>query len=299
MSARPRIPQTPRLRTANGVFFTPSARMCSARPSIRRSHTRRVASGVTSRAPMPVPPVVTINRTSSARRMIMSSILVESSGTTSRTTTENFNFSSSWATAGPDWSSRSPCEQESLTVTTAAVREESAIEQNVFLLLAAFPGRRSGSSRGRGNRGGGGRLRLGAAFALRFVEQAQAFHQETLGVELGSFLAGFAFEVELKIPSRPAQDFEDGFVADQRSVGGMFDLAFDEEHFAFFAFVAERKPAALASHFERLHEVDDVHLREIAAHDAVGRSGLGHLLERDAVDHALHPPRGILEEEGL
>ena len=54
--AFPRTPQTPRLKAANRVFLRPSARMRSDTPSIRRSQTARVASGVTSRAAMPVPP---------------------------------------------------------------------------------------------------------------------------------------------------------------------------------------------------------------------------------------------------
>ena len=43
----PWTPHAPRLSTANQVFSIPSARMSSARPSISRSHTARVASGVT------------------------------------------------------------------------------------------------------------------------------------------------------------------------------------------------------------------------------------------------------------
>ena len=54
-------PHRPRLNAASGVCFDPSARMRSASPSTSRSHTICVASGVTSRAASPVPPVVTIS----------------------------------------------------------------------------------------------------------------------------------------------------------------------------------------------------------------------------------------------
>ena len=57
-----RTPQMPRLSAASGVFFEPSKRMRSATPSSRRSQTARVASGVTSRSAIPVPPVVTTRR---------------------------------------------------------------------------------------------------------------------------------------------------------------------------------------------------------------------------------------------
>src|ERR1700691_1931357 len=67
ISVLPRTPHTPRLRAANGVFFKPSLRMRSPTPSIRRSQIASVASGVTSRTAIPVPPVVTMNCASSAR----------------------------------------------------------------------------------------------------------------------------------------------------------------------------------------------------------------------------------------
>ena len=68
-------------------------------------------------------------------------------------------------------------------------------------------------------------------------------------------------------------------------------------HLAFVAFVGQGQGATLASHFERLHQVDHVHLRQAAAQDAIRRSGLGHLLQRDLVDHALDALRGFFQEE--
>jgi len=89
-----RTPHTPRLRAANGVFFPPSARMRSAMPSSSFSQTAFVASGVTSRAAIPVPPVVTISGTSRARRISRFCIWITSSETTSRAATEKWSFSS-------------------------------------------------------------------------------------------------------------------------------------------------------------------------------------------------------------
>ncbi len=55
---------TPREIIAIGVTFNDSARIASAIPGASRSITFDVASGVLSRGPSPVPPVVTIKFTS-------------------------------------------------------------------------------------------------------------------------------------------------------------------------------------------------------------------------------------------
>ena len=49
------------------VLRIPAERICSAIPSTSRSHTARVASGVTSRGAIPVPPVVTTRRAEPAK----------------------------------------------------------------------------------------------------------------------------------------------------------------------------------------------------------------------------------------
>ncbi len=72
-----------------------------------------------------------------------------------------------------------------------------------------------------------------------------------------------------------------------------------EVHFAFVAVVGESQGAALASHFERLHQVDHVHLRQAAAHHAVRRRGLGHFFQRNLVDHALDALGGFFQEKWL
>ena len=84
--ARPRTPATPRESSACGVFAIESARIASAIPGARRSRTVIVASGVTSRGPRPVPPVVKTSLASTASSSIASAIESRSSGTTRRTT---------------------------------------------------------------------------------------------------------------------------------------------------------------------------------------------------------------------
>src|SRR5262249_1150143 len=76
-------------------------------------------------------------------------------------------------------------------------------------------------------------------------------------------------------------------------------LALGEIHLTLVVFIGQRQGAALASHLERLHQVDDVHLREVSANDSVGSASLGHLLERDLVDGALDALRGLTQEKRL
>ena len=71
-----------------GVFATESARIASAIPGASRSSTLAVASGVTSRGPSPVPPVVRTSLASPASSSIASAIASRSSGTTRRTTSK-------------------------------------------------------------------------------------------------------------------------------------------------------------------------------------------------------------------
>ncbi len=121
ISVAPSVPHTARLSAASGVCRNPSARIRSAIPSISRSQTSLVASGVTSRAANPVPPVVTINPEASAWRRKAPAINFSSSGRTSSATTLAPADSSSCRTAGPETSTCSPLEQRSLIVSTTAV----------------------------------------------------------------------------------------------------------------------------------------------------------------------------------
>src|SRR5713226_185068 len=169
-----------------------------------------------------------------------------SSGTTSRATILKPHFSSAPATAGPETSARSPREEESLTVTTEAVKvgasaDVSVIEEDILFLHL-----------------------LPLAIATGLVQAAQAFHKQALRIEVSSLLFGLAGEIDLEIPASPTQNFEHGLVASQRTIRGMNDLAFGKIQLAFLAFVSHGEQATLAAHLERLHQVDHVHLREAA-----------------------------------
>src|SRR5579863_1068047 len=211
-----------------------------------------------------------------------------SSGTTSVPIREKFLLLRSSPTAGPEMSARSPLAQESLTVMTAAVMsfgvepgversgvKLSGVEEDIFFLLFGFS----------------------AAVALRLIQLAEAFHQQALSVQLGRLLGRLAFEIDLKVSIRPAQNLEYSRISHQRSVRGVRNLAFFEVQFAFVVFVGEGEGTALAAHFQRLYEVDDVHLQQAAAQDSVRGNGLGHFFQRDLVDDPLDALRGFSQEE--
>jgi len=120
-SVVPRTPQIPRLKAAKGVFLAPSRRIRSGMPGIRRCATAKVASGVTSRTAIPVPPTVTTSRAVSAHAKSSFSISSCSSGAITVLTIWNPADSSLSQTAGPEVSFRLPWEDESLMVSTAAV----------------------------------------------------------------------------------------------------------------------------------------------------------------------------------
>src|SRR5580700_988303 len=152
---------------------------------------------------------------------------MESSCTICVATTRNPSFFKISTTAGPETSTRSPRAQESLTVTTAAVStagpgfpcdEASIVEEDIFFLFPppAASARTRAAAAGRSARCGAAVFRasrLAAAISLRFVQQAQALHEQALGVELGGFLIGLAFEVQFEVAAGPAQNFEDSLVS--------------------------------------------------------------------------------------
>src|SRR5215469_15799566 len=119
-----------------------------------------------------------------------------SSGTISRRSSLNWCRSSAFATAGPDASGFSPREQESLTVRTAA--RTSGVEEDIFALSCGV--------------------------ALRFVQQPQPFHEQTLGVQGRGLLGRLSFEIDLEISFRPAQHLEHGLITGDRSIGRMTHL---------------------------------------------------------------------------
>jgi hypothetical protein len=114
----PRIPATARDKIARGVCFKPSARICSANPGIKRSATAMVASGVTSRGPTPVPPVVTIKSVSFESAVFFRNAAMpsRSSGKTAASTIFQPSSLHRPATAGPELSSYFWLATESLTV---------------------------------------------------------------------------------------------------------------------------------------------------------------------------------------
>src|ERR1700690_3525006 len=159
-----------------------------------------------------------------------------SSCTVSFATTRKPCPTSTSATAGPERSARSPRAQESLTVTTAAVKgvaigaedSGSVVEEDIFLLFLALTSAWTWNARAyhaatRARTGGRNLgiaacaflLNLGSPVALRLIQQAQPFHQQALGIELRSFLIGGALEVEFEIAAGPAQNPEHGWISHQ------------------------------------------------------------------------------------
>src|SRR5437660_2238033 len=222
----PHTPHTPRLSRAKGVFFSPSRRIRSATPSSILPQTERVASGVTSRAEIPVPPVVTTSRAFRASSTIAFWIPPWSSATTLVSMIAKWCSCRVRPTAGPDRSLRSPLAQESLTVRTAA-RKVSGVEEDIFFLLT-----------------------LATTVTPRLVQQSQPFHKQALRIQCGGLLLGFAFEVDLEVTARPAQDFEHRSIARQRTINGVRHLTLTEVHLTFVVVFTKREQAALASHFE-------------------------------------------------
>src|ERR1041385_3650796 len=120
-----RMPLTPREIIAIGVFLKVWTRIASTKPGAARSITRKVASGVLSRGPKPVPPVVS-NKLTSGRSAYSRSLSDNGSRSSERiffaTMCAPISVSSS-TSSSPDLSSRSPREQASLAVITTALIE--------------------------------------------------------------------------------------------------------------------------------------------------------------------------------
>src|SRR5580704_10833048 len=130
---------------------------------------------------------------------------MESSCTILVATIRKPSFVSAPPTAGPERSARSPREQESLTVTTAAVRSAapaalSTIEEDIFFLFflfAAVGGRGRSAPNGsctRAARTGSGFFDGLAAFSRGFIVQEEALHQQTQGVGVGALGSELAVE---------------------------------------------------------------------------------------------------------
>ncbi len=118
-------------------------------------------------------------------------------------------------------------------------------------------------------------------------------------VELRGFLIGLALEVQFEITTRPAQNLENRLISEQRPVGGVLHLSLNKKYFAFLAFVIQFELAALAPHFQRLHQIDHIHLRKVSANHAVGGRCLRHLFQGDAVHRALDAPCSFFQKKRL
>ena len=121
MRAFARTAARPRESAAVGVNSAPLRRICSPIPGTIKSATACVDSGVLSRGPIPVPPLVRIKSTrpESANSRNCSRMFAGSSETRSTEVTSQFNPRHTATTAGPDKSSRSPLATVSLIVSTA------------------------------------------------------------------------------------------------------------------------------------------------------------------------------------
>ena len=56
----------------------------------------------------------------------------------------------------------------------------------------------------------------------------QTFHQQSLGRERGRLFLASSVEIDLEIAGGPEQHLVDGFIADQRVIDRVVDLAFRE-----------------------------------------------------------------------
>jgi len=120
--ASPTTPVRPREMIAIGLTWRPTDRIVSARPGASRVRTALVASGVTSRGPKPVPPVVTTRSAEAAMRRMAASISGSSSATTAVSAISKPDVASRSASARPESSVRVPWKTPSLTVRMAARR---------------------------------------------------------------------------------------------------------------------------------------------------------------------------------
>src|ERR1700733_10248070 len=211
-------------------------------------------------------------------------MMPRSSATSARSATRNPRRSSASTTAGPERSTFSPREQESLTVTTAAVIPlasdilvasaiASAVEQDIFALSIAFSATLCATL---------------SRIALRFVEQTQSLHQQALRIQRRRLFIRVLRKINLKVPVRPAQHLKDRLIPHRRTVRRMLRLTLREVNLALVVGVSHRQQTAFTPHFERLHQLDHIHLRQAAAQHAVRRLlFLRQFLQRNPVHNAL------------
>lgn len=142
MSADRRVPACALESVAIRVLLRDTALITSPNPSSLFSRSGVTASGVTSRRPIPVPPVVTTSRIPSPSMAVrtQSAMASISSGTTSIRSTWKPCRSRRSRTAGPEASIRFPDETLSLQVMTRAnVMEQIVMVPAPAVLILAGP----------------------------------------------------------------------------------------------------------------------------------------------------------------
>src|SRR5208337_2785642 len=245
MSVRCRDTTRPRDNSAVGVFSTPLRRISSAKPGMLCCATSSVASGVLSRGPSPVPPVVNSRSTrfesASSRNWLRT--LPGSSEHRSVAFTSQPNSRQRCTRAGPERSMRSPRATESLIVSMATRMAG----------LLAFDG-----------------------VAIGFVQHAHGFHEEAGGAarrRRGSRCAS-GVKVNLELALGPQNHLEDRIVALKRADLRVAALPVGKIQFRLVLALAHHQAAGFLAYFQRLHQVGHVHFFQAALNHAGTRSAL-------------------------
>src|SRR4051812_18106978 len=143
--ARSTIAARLRDKIALGVILIDSRRMVSPKPGISTRMIARIASGVTSRAATPVPPVARINpHPWFENERIVSWMRAASSGTMASPKTCHPYFSAASFTAGPPRSSYSPevARSETVIIPTVICISWTGVLRAPFRLVPAVIARR-------------------------------------------------------------------------------------------------------------------------------------------------------------
>src|ERR1700674_3807571 len=276
MIVRARTAVTARDKTAVGVFSIPLRRISSETPGMRRSAMATVASGVLSRGPMPVPPVVKMisARLASAMALRCSRMAAGSSGMHNVSVISQPRPRQNATTAGPEASWRSPLAAESLIVRMATRMPGSFSDLTL----------------------------IGADFvAAGFVHQAHGFHQQAGSVAGGRGAIGSVgrTEVDFEFSLGPQKHTVDSVIAFHFPALGVTALAAREIKFASLGALFHDQTAGLLAHFEGLHEVDHAHFLEAALDDARSRTFGLELFEMQAINDSFCDAYEVFDEKRL
>src|SRR5690348_14114006 len=277
----PRIPQIARESAALRVFCRPVCRINSANPGIWRVTIVDVASGVTSRGPSPVPPVVSTRSTFvvSASAANCARMSASSSGTTDLEITRQPSSPQRDSSALPERSSRVPEETESLTVT-----------MEIRIVLAASEAL-SSTLRRVG-------LALGN-FLLALVHQSHGFHQDARGRALDGCTRRRRVEINLEFAARPAHRFVHRGLAFHFAQLRILALPPSEKNVACLALAAHGQLASFLAHFDGLHQIENAHLLKPSLNHARTRRCLLQFFELQPVNHFFRAPHEFMHEKRL